>query len=173
MIPSSTCKSWAKLPHLGTAETLFVRTQWPSLGSCPVSSWMCEGIGSYPTMAQCSTRPWAELSHRWRGNTSKVGACADQVRATGQWPFHGATIGIMPSLCGRSPHEGVGKTSSRGQGWNAALSLETILHAAPVRWFPQVVFTHAVQLDTIGNTYRGAATNGITGSLSKRPPWHC
>ena len=69
----------------------------------------------------------------------------------------------MPSLCGRSPHEGVGKTSSRGQGWNAALSLETILHAAPVRWFPQVVFTHAVQLDTIGNTYRGAATNGITG----------
>ena len=32
-----------------------------------------------------------------------------------------------------------------------------------MRWFPEAVFTHAVQLDTIGNTYCGAATNGISG----------
>ena len=40
-----------------------------------------------------------------------------------------------------------------------------VFHASPVRWFPQGVFTQAMQLDAIRYTDSGAATNCISGCL--------
>ena len=172
MIPSSTCKSWAKLPHLGTAETLFVRTQWPSLGSCPVSSWMCEGIGSCPTMVQCSTRPWAELSHRWRATHQRWGPCRP-------------SSGHRPMAVPWCHH------------WDNAQSLWAL--AARRRWqnfqsWPRLECS-SVPRDDTSRSARAMVSTGCLhscratgyhwqhlpwschkwhhGSLSKRPPWHC
>ena len=116
--------------------------------------------------------PWAGIAqvfrtflHTCRGQHIEVGTSANKARSTRQGALHGAPVRVLGALCLLPTHEGIGKAALGGQGWDAALALLAVLHAAAMRRFPELLLRVALKLDPVCHAHGPASTDPVPGQL--------